>query len=107
MLALLFFSKQFNRVEFFEIYGDVVLRTAYKLAYYANQQRLIRGEQFWLPFQKLTLELLKLWSMRAKKNQYPESIGFPECDTKITPNEFKNDTYIIKFLKANSLKFNL
>lgn len=76
LLALLYFSKQLNRLAFFEIYGDVVLRTAYKLAPYANKQREERGEQFWLPFQKLTRALLILWSSRAKKNLYPETIGF-------------------------------
>lgn len=104
LLALLYFSKQFNPVEFFEIYGDVVLRTAYQLAPYANKQRLERGEQFWLPFQKLTLALLGLWSKRANKGLYPEQIGFPGNPTRITPSEFKNDVHVRQFIQASSLK---
>lgn len=107
LLALLYFSRQLDRVAFFEIYGDVVLRTAYKLAPYANRQREERGEQFWLPFQKLTLALLRLWNKRARKDKYPGTIGFPGSKERISPHELKNDHHLRRFLQANSLRLKL
>lgn len=61
ILSLLYFSRQLNKTLFFEMYGDVIIRSAYKLASYANAQRVQRGQQFWLPFQLLTIDLLKMW----------------------------------------------
>ncbi len=75
MLSLLFFSNQTDNIAFFEIYGDVILRSAYNLAPYVNEKRMERGEQFMLPFQKLSLEMVKIWSKRAKKGLYSKSIG--------------------------------
>ena len=104
LLALLYFSKQFSTAEFFEIYGDVVLRTAYQLAPYANQQRMERGEQFWLPFQKFTLALLGLWIDYSNKGLYPGRIGIPGGSNKVSPTDFQNDTHMRTFLQANSLR---
>lgn len=108
MLSLLFFSNQTDNVAFFEIYGDVILRSAFNLAPYVNEKRMERGEQFMLPFQKISLEMVKIWSKRAKKGLYSKSIGIPGSETtEITPAQFARDRHILRFLSANSLKLKI
>ncbi len=104
MLSLLYFTKQFNTTLFFNMYGDVIIRTAYKLAPYAYQQRPIRGEQFWLPFQELVLDLLKVWKKRSGKGKYPDRIGIPGAPDKVTREALLQNEKFRSFLQANSLK---
>lgn len=101
LLSLLFFSNQLSRVLFFEMYGDVIIRSAYKLAPYANRQRLIRGDQFWLPFQKLSFVLLQMWSKRAKKRKYPGKIGIPGSSDQLAPEVLKSDVEFHQFLQTS------
>jgi hypothetical protein len=102
MLSLLYFSRQLNKVLFFEMYGDVVIRSAYRLASYANRQRLKRGQQFWLPFQTLTLAILRLWKKRSKKGKFPSKIGFPDSSDGFTLETMLNDLEFRRFLQANN-----
>jgi hypothetical protein len=104
VLSLLYFSRQLNKILFFEMYGDVILRSAYKLACYANNQRIKRGQQFWLPFQLLTLDLVKVWKKRIKKGKYPVRIGFAKNKDGFTPDEFFGNVEIERFLLANKRK---
>ena len=101
LLALLFFTRQLDRVRFFEFYGDVLIRSAYKLAPHANRERLIRGEQFWLPFQQMTVELLRHWRRLARRRKYPERIGIPGSGEPMTLGDLKNDPEFRRFLQAN------
>lgn len=104
MLSLLYFSRQLNRVLFFEMYGDVIIRSAYKLAHYANEQRLLRGEQFWLPYQLLTRDILRVWKRRVKRGSYPPSIGFAERPDELTVESMQANTELRRFLSANRRK---
>ena len=104
MLSLLYFSRQLDKDKFFDMYGDVIIRSAYKLAGYGNVQREKRGKQFWLPFQKLSIDLFKRWILRVKHNDYPEKIGFPETPEKITLETLASDNDFKDFILANKAR---
>lgn len=104
MLSLLYFSRQLNKVLFFEMYGDVIIRSAYRLASYVNEQRLKRGQQFWLPFQSLTLDLLRLWKERSEKGKFPSRIGFPDSPEELTLETLLGNVQFCRFLQANNRK---
>lgn len=64
-------------IPFFMLYGDVILRSIYQLAPYANQQRTMRGRQFLLPLERFGWQMLKIWRRTSKRGVYPTVIGIP------------------------------
>lgn len=101
ILAAVFFSGTVDRVRLFETYGDVVLRSAWHLAPYANSERTNRGAQFWLPFQDLVLAHLGLWHSRSRTGRYPTSIVIRGTGEFISVNRMLQDKEVRLFLEAN------
>jgi hypothetical protein len=66
---------------FFYLYGDVILRSIYQIAPYANHQRTIRGKQFLLPLEKFGRDLIRIWKLSVKSGEYPHVIGLPNRPT--------------------------
>ena len=103
IVARLFFSGMIDVEGFFQVYGDVLIRSACNLCGYANIQRATRGNQFWLQYQKLALKLLKLWNKAIKKYGYPSKIGFPNSKKKITIRQLLANEEFVKFITCNGL----
>jgi len=66
---------------FFYLYGDVILRSIYQIAPYANNQRTVRGKQFLLPLEKFGRHLISIWKLSVKNGEYPHVIGIPNRQT--------------------------
>ena len=104
LLGLLFFSRQLDVNLFFDMYGDVIIRSAFKLAPYGNRQRLIRGEQFWLAYQKLSLKMIQMWTKRSKRGTYPQDIGIPSTSERLNPDTIIQNAEMCRFLSANGVR---
>lgn len=100
ILALLYFSGQINKEGFFQLYGDVLIRTIYQLAPYANEQRRKRGKQFWLLFSRLGVEIKKEWERQVKKKKYPSAIRSPHMNDTISIKGFQSDGEVQDFLEG-------
>jgi hypothetical protein len=84
---------------FFRIYGDVFLRSVYQLAPYANSQRTLRGDQFWLPMSDLATKVIATWEKQVVFESYPAEIGIPHhSGLRLTPQVFAEDKEIQRFL---------
>lgn len=70
-----------NVIAFFQLYGDVILRSIYQVAPYGNHQRITRGRQFLLPLEKFGGQILNIWKKSVKKREYPSVIGLPNRPT--------------------------
>lgn len=98
LVAALIRSKQLNKVEFFNMYGDVVLRTIYQVSPYCNYQLTIRGKQFLLPLRLLTADLIRTWRRLAVRRRYPLTIGFPaQPHLRVNPDLFNSDDAVLAF----------
>ncbi|HEX2897196.1 MAG TPA: hypothetical protein VHP63_04010 [candidate division Zixibacteria bacterium] len=104
MISLLYESKQLNNKLFFDMYGDVIIRTAYKLSSYAVAERKIRGDQFWLPFQRLVVDFLQFWKKYSRKSKYPLEMGIPGEQDKVTIQFFLNNQSFQTFIQANNIR---
>jgi hypothetical protein len=97
LIALLLAAEQLDLDAFFSMYGDVLLRSIYIVAPYANWQREERGRQFLLPLSELTARLIAAWRRLAATERYPREIGLRYADQSLTPGYLQVDAHVSAF----------
>jgi hypothetical protein len=97
LISLLLSAKQIDRQSFFQIYGDVVIRSIYQLAPYANAQRQERGRQFLLPLGRLVPQLIRQWQSESRRHNYPEEIGTRGGGVRVSLAAFREDEACRRF----------
>lgn len=100
--ATVILAEQVDMAAFFRIYGDVLLRSIYQLAPYANAQRVQRGSQFWLPMSDLAAKVITTWKRQVLFGMYPAEIGIPHHPgIRLTPDVFARDGATRTFLEVS------
>lgn len=100
--ATVILAEQVDMAAFFRIYGDVLLRSIYQLAPYANAQRAERGNQFWLPMSDLAARVIVTWKRQVLFGIYPGEIGLPHHpELRLTPEVFVEDSETRTFLSVS------
>ena len=100
--ATVILAEQVEISAFFRIYGDVFLRSIYQLAPYANAQRAVRGDQFWLPMSDLATKVIATWKRELLFGRYPAEIGIPHHPgLRLSPSILAEDDEIQRFLAAS------
>lgn len=98
LVASLIRVGQVDETAFLHMYGDVTLRTVYQVSPYCNAQVASRGEQFELPFRRMTRHLITVWARESAGGNYPDCIGFPSKPTvKLDLATFGADEHILLF----------
>lgn len=96
-------SQETNITGFFNLYGDVFLRSIYQMAPYGVYQRTQRGDQFWLPIEVFGTRMMKVWGKAVKNGKYSRVIGVPGAKSvSISVETFKADRNCQSFLKKVS-----
>ena len=101
LIALLLASEQLDLDAFFSMYGDVLLRSVYIVAPYANWQRDERGRQFLLPLSQLAGRLIADWRRLADKDHYPRQIGLRYGGKVLTPAYFDEEEHVAAFRRGS------
>ncbi|WP_420642408.1 hypothetical protein [Candidatus Leptofilum sp.] len=104
IISLLVRNKIIDNEDFFRVYGDVIMRTAYRLAPFANSRRSSRGDQYWMEYQLLTVNILKIWRKQRQVGDYPQVIGLPNTEQQLTLEQLLGDPSFRRFLSANNVK---
>jgi hypothetical protein len=102
-VALLVLSGKLDMAAFFSMYGDVMLRSAYKVAPYANSQRDLRGSQFLLPLSRLLVLVIVIWRREAHRGRFPWVIGIPQSTgaIRLVPRLFTHqDADLVAFIHS-------
>lgn len=85
---------------FFQLYGDVIIRSIYQIAPYGNHQRTVRGKQFLLPLEKFGWKMIRIWKISIKKREFPTVIGLPNWPkVSLSVDTFKTDKDCQNFLQ--------
>ena len=102
-ISRLFHSGLIDRVGFFEIYADVVLRSAFLLSSFAMQRREERGRQYWIQFQKLVISLMIDWKSAQQAHTYPSEIKMPGGEKSISIQQLIHNEIFISFITNNGM----
>lgn len=93
-------SQETNITGFFNLYGDVFLRSIYQMAPYGIYQRTQRGDQFWLPIEMFGRRMMKVWQKAASNGEYSRVIGVPGAkNVSLSVETFAVDRNCQSFLK--------
>ncbi len=105
LIAILILNQHVHLRALCEMYGDVLVRSAYQLAPYIARAREDKGRQFALPFGRATFLLEATWRRGIGKRIFPEEIRLqqgarPIC---LTPDIMAADEHC-KTLSASGFR---
>lgn len=93
LVASLILSRQVDRRQVFEMYGDVIIRSIYQLAPYCRAEFPSRGTQYLLAVRRLSNWIPNYWRKEILRGSYPSVIGLPgQVTVRLTPDSFAIDS---------------